>query len=166
MEEELGTSALVRAADLQRGVSHIGRSSPQHGMLYDRWLQNMLHVSKPHMPYSWEPPCSHKRCRSQQESLSLCADLSGERSTTITSYSINLGRALCQLKVEGAIIWARAELAGYWPSMCYCRMRGSRHNVKIYIQVDKHPCVFQQADRHTHTHRQTQSEIQKSQSAK
>lgn len=73
-----------------------------------RWLPNMLHVFKPHtMPYSWVPPFSHKRCRSRQESDSLSADLSGERSRTITSDSINLGRALCQLKVKGAIIWAR-----------------------------------------------------------
>lgn len=43
-------------------------------------------------------------------SLQICQE---ERSRSITPYSINLGRALCQLKVERAIIWARAELASH-----------------------------------------------------
>lgn len=145
MEKGLGTSGLVTAGGLQMGVSHIGLSTPQHRMLWDRWLPNILHVSKPHMLYSWELPYSHKRCRSQQESLSVSAVLSGEGSTTITSYSINLGRALCQLKVEGAIILAQTEVASYWPSMCYCCMQESRYNVKIYIQADK---IHVQTDTH------------------
>lgn len=77
----------------------------------------------------------------------ISTDLSGVRFRSITSYSINLGRALCQLKVAGAIIWAWAELASYWPSMCCCCIQEWGHNMKIYIQPNKHPCVFPQ----THT---------------
>lgn len=160
MERGLGPSGLVTAAGLQMGVSHIGPSTPQHRMLQDRWLPNMLHDPKPHMLYSWEPPYSHKRCRSQQESLSLSTDLSGERSRSITSYSINLGKALCQLKVEGAIIWALAELASFWPSMCYCRMWEWRHNVKIYIQPGKHPCVSHRPPPSPHHHHHTHTGVQ------
>lgn len=109
----------------------------------------MLHVSKPHMLYSWELPHSHKGCGSQQESLSVAAVLSGWSSTTITSYSINLGRASCQLKVEGAIILAQAKVASYWPSMCCCCIRFKVLCEDIqYIQDDKHLCT----DRHTHWH--------------
>lgn len=43
--------------------------------------------------------------------FTLCADLSGDRPKSIISYSINLGKAICQLKVEGAIIWVWDELA-------------------------------------------------------
>ena len=118
-----GGSGLLTAAGLQMGVSHIGPNTPQHRVPWDRWHPNMLHDPEPYMLYSWEPPCSRERCSSQKESPSLSADLSGEGSGSITSNDINLGEALCQLKVEGAIIWARAELASYWPSMCYCRMK-------------------------------------------
>lgn len=143
------TSDLLTAGALQMGVSHIGLSTPKHRMLQDRRLQNMLHVSKPHMLYSWELPHSHKRCGSQQESLSVAAVLSGWSSTTITSYSINLGRASCQLKVEGAIILAQAKVGSYWPSMCHCCIRFKALCEDIqYIQDDKHLCT----DRHTHWH--------------
>lgn len=102
----------------------------QHTMLRDRWLPNMLHISHPHMLYSWALPYSRERCTSQQECLSLSADLPGWRSRSITSYNINLGKALCQLKVEGAIIWARAELASHWPST-RCRLQQRRYNVEL-----------------------------------
>lgn len=46
------TSGPLTAGALQMGVSHIGPSTPEHRMLQDRRLQNMLHVSKPHMLYS------------------------------------------------------------------------------------------------------------------
>lgn len=104
--------------------------------------------------------------QSQQGSQSLSADLSGGRSGSITSYSINLGSALCQLKVVGAIIWTRAELANYWPSMCYHCMWEWRHNVKIFILPDKWPCVFPQSTNpHAHIHgrmwdKRTQSQFQ------
>lgn len=64
--------------------------------------------------------------------------------TTITSDSINLARASCQLKVEGAIILARAKVASHWPSVCYCsRIQGatwryaihSRWQISIYGQA-------------------------------
>lgn len=109
----------------------------------------MLHVSKPHMLYSWELPHSHKRCGSQQESLSVAAVLSGWSSTTITSYSINLGRASCQLKVEGAIILVQAKVASYWPSMfcCCIKFKALCEDIQ-YIQDDNHLCT----NRHTHWH--------------
>ena len=112
----------------------------RHTMLRDRWLPNMLHISHPHMLYSWELPYRRERCTSQQECLSLSADLPGWRSRSITSYSINLGEALCQLKVEGAIIWALAELAGHWPSMWY--WDGVIWRTIYYFQLFQHMNCF------------------------
>lgn len=121
-------------------VHHNCPCTVQHTMLGDRWLPNMLHISHPHMLYSWELPYRRERCTSQQECPSLSADLPGWRSRSITSYSINLGEALCQLKVEGAISWARAELAGHWPSMRYGD--GVTWRTIYYFQLSQHMSCF------------------------
>lgn len=95
----------VTAACLQMGVSHVGLSTPQHGILQDRWLPNML-MFPSHTCLIHE---NHHTAMSNAEvnwnfsqSLQICQVKGPDQ--------LPHGRALCQLKVEGAIIWAEAEL--------------------------------------------------------
>lgn len=130
-----GLWGLVTAVTPQIDVGNIGLNIQLHKTPLDTCIQNILHVSTSHMPYSWTPPYCNKPWRSQQKTVSVPAALRASRFRWITSYNINLGRAPCQLKVEGAIIWVWTELAGCWPSMCSRLTQEWGHNMKIYIQL-------------------------------
>lgn len=113
-----------------------GGNSTAQNTIKTGWLLNIWFQAR--MVYSWDLPYRHKQCESQQESVPVLAALLGAGSTTITSCSINLDRVPCQLKVEGAIILAQAEVSSDWPCICNCSIQQSRHNVEIYIWADKH----------------------------